>query len=71
VHPRLWRWSNYTEIRHRGCSTAVGAVTGGTEEFLRYVDDAVRLLHAVRVENARSCWRLMGEVLDPNEEGRG
>ncbi|HEX5584561.1 hypothetical protein [Gaiella sp.] len=60
VHPRLWRWSNYTEIRHRGCSTAVGAVTGGTEEFLRYVDDAVRRLHAVRVEDARSCWPAHG-----------
>jgi REP element-mobilizing transposase RayT len=71
AHPRLWRWSSYAEIRRRGCSAAVAAVTGGTEQFLGYVEDAVRRIHAVRIEDARSCWRVVGEVLDEEEEERG
>jgi putative transposase len=71
AHPRLWRWSNYAEIRRRGCSSAVAAVTGGTEEFLQLVDDAVRRIHATRAESAGSCWRVVGDVVGGKEEGRG
>ena len=70
-HPRAWRWSNYGDIRLRGCSSEIAAVTGGTTAFLAYVDQAVSRIHAVRAEGARSCWRVVGEVLGANEEGRG
>lgn len=70
-HPREWRWSNYGDIRRHGCSPAIAAVTGGTEEFLRYVDDAVARVHAVRAEGPRSCWQVVGEMLGAREEGRG
>jgi REP element-mobilizing transposase RayT len=70
AHPRLWRWSNYAEIRRRGCSSAVAVVAGGTEQFLRFVDDAVRRIHATRTD-AHSCWVLVGDVVREKEEGRG
>jgi REP element-mobilizing transposase RayT len=70
-HPREWRWSNYADVRRFGCSREIAAVTGGTDEFLGYVDHAVRRIHAMRAQNARSCWRLVGEVVGVNEGGRG
>lgn len=71
AHPREWRWSNYDDVRRLGCSAAITAVTGGTDAFLCYVDEAVRRIHAVRAEDARSCWRTVGEVLGGKEGGRG
>jgi len=71
AHPRGWRWSNYADVRRLGCSPAIAAVTGGTEQFLGYVDDAVRRIHAVRAEDARTCWRVVGEALLAKREGRG
>jgi REP element-mobilizing transposase RayT len=71
THPREWRWSNYGDIRRAGCSSGIAAVTGGTEAFLGYVEDAVRRIHAARAGDARSCWRVVGEVLGEKIEGRG
>jgi hypothetical protein len=70
AHPREWRWGNYADIRRRGCSPAIAAVTGGTSEFLAYVDDAARLIHAVRADDPRTRWRVVGEV-GGDEQGRG
>ena len=71
AHPRQWRWSNYLDIRRGGCSSAIAAVTGGTEEFLRYIDDAVGRIRAVRAADARACWRVVGEVVQAEQDGRG
>ena len=71
AHPCQWRWSNYTDIRRNGCSPEIAAVTGGTTEFLEYVDSAVRRIHAVRADDARSCWQVVGETVGGAEEGRG
>ena len=69
-HPRDWRWSSYADVERRGCSPDIAAVTGGTEAFLRHVDDAVARIRSQRAGDAHSCWRVVGEVL-VNEEGRG
>ena len=69
-HPRDWRWSSYADLERRGCSAEIAAVTGGTEAFLGYVEDAVERIGALRAADARSCWRVIGHVL-PKEEGRG
>ena len=69
-HPRNWRWSSFADIERRGCSADIAAVTGGTQAFLAYVEDTVERIHALRAGDARSCWRIIGQVL-PNGEGRG
>lgn len=69
-HPRDWRWSSYVDVERGGCSPDIAAVTGGTEAFLRFVEEAVERIHARRAGDARSCWRVIGEVVG-NEEGRG
>ena len=69
-HPRDWRWSSYADVERRGCSDDIAAITGGTETFLSYVEDAVERVRALRARDARSCWRVIGDVLR-NEEGRG
>jgi putative transposase len=69
-HPRDWRWSSYADVERRGCSPDIAAVTGGTDAFLRYVEDAVERIRSQWAGDARSCWRVVGEVL-VNEVGRG
>jgi hypothetical protein len=69
-HPCEWRWSTYADVERHGCSPDIAAVTGGTDAFLGYVDDAVERIRSQRVGDARSCWRVAGEVL-ANQEGRG
>jgi hypothetical protein len=69
-HPRDWGWSSYADVERGGCSADIAAVTGGTRAFLSYVEDAVERIRALRPRDARSCWRVIGDVLR-NEEGRG
>jgi REP element-mobilizing transposase RayT len=75
AHPRDWRWSSYADLVRRGCSPAIAAITGGTEQFLRYVDDSVRRIHHARANDGRTCWYVVGEALgveaERKEEGRG
>lgn len=72
AHPRNWRWSSYEHLRRYGCSPAIAAVVaGGTEQFLRWVDEAAALIQAVRADDARSSWRVVGEVMGARKEGRG